>query len=711
MKIWVTIFDDVFAKSCRGEDMTVDELAELIKNTRAPKKSDLPLLKFARFGPLRTPTTPAGGGGSLRHDANVTMASGVEGDYDGETMPFAEAVTRLEEAGIAFLAYTSPSYTSAAPRWRVVCPFATEQAPAVRAAMVNRLNGVLGGVLHRESWTLSQAFYFGQVNGVDFELAIGSGDECIDEADDLEPGLPYQPSAGQNTASGAGKSGKSRPDYAVLSEFELLDLIQTGGHYHGPASELARRWAYQEVPQPDTESNLIAAFDKVPATHRDRKWSKARSSVGRWVQKAYTYVAKRKGAFFRSLVAHFEEPDWRGAIRLNLFTQTIEVCTPFPPRPGQTLGTYLALADPQDILETMMVVQENGFPNAGKNIIRDALLVVATRRPHHPVRDWLDSLEWDGTHRLNRLFLDYFPGELPDAQDQGRRDAITSYYEKIGESFLVGAVARVFEPGCKVDCLPVVLGQQRWKKSRAIQALVPVSAWFSDDLSTTLIDRDSKESLTGKWIIELAEFPHIRREVEKVKAFFSRQVDRFRRAYDRANRDWPRQCAFIASTNELEFFDMTGNRRFWPILLVRPVDVDAIVCDREQLWAEAVYLYRQGFSWWLTPSLEAIAAEVQDAFLEDDIWDGPIADWIDRKAPRDVQGKLLPFSTRAVLQGLGYGLTPEQGDKRIVATKLDEMRVTRCLKRLRYVRDRNPKLAQGRRERFWRQPEYENSSA
>ena len=94
-----------------------------------------------------------------------------------------------------------------------------------------------------------------------------------------------------------------------------------------------------------------------------------------------------------------------------------------------------------------MVVQENGFPNAGKNIIRDALIVVATRRPFHPVREWLDSLEWDGRHRLNRLFLDYFPGELPDAQDQERRDAITSYYEKTGECFLVGAVARAFEPG------------------------------------------------------------------------------------------------------------------------------------------------------------------------------------------------------------------------------------------------------------------------
>ena len=88
----------------------------------------------------------------------------------------------------------------------------------MRTAMLNRLNGLLGGVLHCESWTLSQASYFGQVNGVDFELAIGSGDECIDEADELEPGLPYQPTASQSTAAKTGKSSKSRPDYAGLSE-------------------------------------------------------------------------------------------------------------------------------------------------------------------------------------------------------------------------------------------------------------------------------------------------------------------------------------------------------------------------------------------------------------------------------------------------------------------------------------------------------------
>lgn len=92
---------------------------------------------------------------------------------------------------------------------------------------------------------------------------------------------------------------------------------------------------------------------------------------------------------------------------------------------------------------------------------------------------------------------------------------------------------------------------------------------------------------------------------------------------------------------------------------------------------------------------------MQNAFLEDDTWDELIADWIEQKALRDTQRGLLPFSTRAVLQGLGFGLSPQAGDKPIVATKADEMRVTRCLKRLGYVRDPHPKLEQGRRERFW----------
>jgi hypothetical protein len=156
-KFWVTFFDDIYGRSLHAEEMTLAELHELIDRTTAPTKDRLPLLKLARFGSLRSAN------GSLRHDGNVTAISGVEGDYDGGEMPPAEALRRFNEAGVTCLVYTSPSHTLAKPRWRLLLPFARELPPGRRSKMIDRANGVLGGVLARESWSLSQAFYYGRV--------------------------------------------------------------------------------------------------------------------------------------------------------------------------------------------------------------------------------------------------------------------------------------------------------------------------------------------------------------------------------------------------------------------------------------------------------------------------------------------------------------------------------------------------------------------
>jgi hypothetical protein len=156
-KFWVTLFDDVYARSLHAKEMTVAELYELIGKTTAPSKDRLPLLKLARFGSLRSAN------GSLRHDGNVITVSGVEGDYDGGGMPLAEAKRRFNDVGVTCLGYTSPSHTLAKPRWRIILPFSRELPPGRRSKMVDRANGVLGDVLARESWSLSQAFYFGRV--------------------------------------------------------------------------------------------------------------------------------------------------------------------------------------------------------------------------------------------------------------------------------------------------------------------------------------------------------------------------------------------------------------------------------------------------------------------------------------------------------------------------------------------------------------------
>jgi hypothetical protein len=157
-QIWVTFFDTIYAKAPpQGELLTLVELQARIRNTTAPAKDLLPLLKLARFG------TVLSSDGSYRHDANVVSVSGCEGDYDGEEMSTDEAKQRLSAAGIAFLLYTTPRHSQQKPRWRVLVPFSCELPPVRRSKMVDRLNGVLGGTLSRESWTLSQAFYYGRV--------------------------------------------------------------------------------------------------------------------------------------------------------------------------------------------------------------------------------------------------------------------------------------------------------------------------------------------------------------------------------------------------------------------------------------------------------------------------------------------------------------------------------------------------------------------
>jgi predicted P-loop ATPase len=702
MSFIFTSFTDVYAQSFVIEDMEVVGLEELITTTTAPTKERLPVGKLARFGVQRSPPDTNGkGGGSLRWDQNVLMTSGGEGDYDGGLMTFQEAVRRLTDSGIVFIAHTTARHSPLAPRWRVWAPFSKELPPAERARMINRVNGIVGGVLSRESWVISQGFFIGHVDGVPFEIASGGSDQYIDQSDELDAGaLPYQPTQGSSQAGKAGK-GKVRPDCAALSEFDLRELIKQSQAYYDPAFELACRWAYQDIPAADTEANLRDLFDEVPQAQQDRQWSQARGSIGRWVQKAYAKIAKKKGIYFRALVTHLgEDENWRGSIRFNLFTQQIELSDPYPPQSGQPIGTYRALRDPVDILETMMCVQENGFPKAGKDTVTSAMVVVAEHRAHHPVREWLRSLEWDGHERLNRLFLEYFPGELPDGVDQEHRDEVLRYYEKTGECFIVGAVARIMTPGCKVDCLPCLVSPQGWGKSRGLQALVPDPLWFSDDLSTNVVDRDAKESLSGKLLIELAEFPHMRRDIERVKAWFSRHVDRYRRAYGRLNMDHPRQCVFCASTNNLEFLDMTGNRRVWPIPLAGPVDVTVIERDREQLWAEAMHCYYQGLAWWLTPEIEAIAGNMQDAYVEDDEWDNLILDFLDRRYPEKPDGTRSPFTRRAVVEGIGFSYGVPGAPN--FPTARDEKRVERRLRRLGFRPAPHRPRSGAKRERFWR---------
>jgi predicted P-loop ATPase len=400
---------------------------------------------------------------------------------------------------------------------------------------------------------------------------------------------------------------------------------------------------------------------------------------------------KRRGLNAARLVAFVgAHPQWKNALRINLFTGAMEVATQFPPN-GKPAEGYRPFNEPGDLLEAMLWFQNERYPTASKNLVWDVLLIAAHRNAYHPVRDYLDSLRWDGVHRVGRLFEHYFNGSVhakdkPSKEEREHTDRMVAYHEHTSTCFMVAAVARIRAPGCKADTVPVLTGPQGLGKSRAIRALCDDPKWFSDDLSPDLMAKDTKDSLSGKWLIELAEMPHAKREIERTKAFFAGRDDRYRKAYDRLTKDYPRECVFVGTSNELEFIDRTGNRRWWPIEVTRPIDEAAIVRDRDQLWAEAVMLYEAGYQWWLPPGIEAIAAERQAEFQEPDLWTELMEAWLVTHPG--------PFTLAEVLAGALN--RPDAGQ----ITKADQNRAAGCLRALGYRRER-ARTGAGRRPWQW----------
>lgn len=278
-----------------------------------------------------------------------------------------------------------------------------------------------------------------------------------------------------------------------------------------------------------------------------------------------------------------------------------------PPKPGMTYPRRWTDADTIDV---QIYIQRHHIDRVSKSVVEDALTEFDCRVVRHPVKEYLESLTWDGTQRLDSLLIEYF-----DADTSG----ITAILEIVGAKFLISAVARVMQPGCKADHVIVFEGRQGIGKSRAAATLAG-DQWFTDGLPRDLGDKDAAIHLQGRWLIELAELSQLRRnEIETVKSFISRQTDKFRPPFGRVEVEVPRQCVFIGTTNEAEYLvDVTGNRRFWPVRCGQ-IDLDALARDRDQLWAEAFHRYQQGESWHIedTEVQQQLADEVARRTVSD----------------------------------------------------------------------------------------------
>ncbi len=307
---------------------------------------------------------------------------------------------------------------------------------------------------------------------------------------------------------------------------------------------------------------------------------------------------------------------------------------------------------------------------AKREDIETSIARVARMNPRHGVREYLDTLHWDGNLRLDRWLAAYL----------GADD--TPLVRTFGARTLIAAVARIYRPGVKVDTMLVLEGPQGAGKSRALRALVRDEAWFDDHLPD-LRDKDSMLHLRGLWIVEVAELDAFKGvEETRTKRFLSKQEDRCRPPYGRHTESVPRTCIFIGTTNNDQFLhDSTGGRRYWPVKVMR-ADVDRLNADRDQLWAEAVARYRQGEPWHLDAKMEAEARGAQEERFQPDPWEEEIGAYV----------ALVKRSYVTVNQVLKH--LDVETDK---FTPYDAKRVAQCLVRLGWQRGRLPKQSDGKR--------------
>jgi len=278
------------------------------------------------------------------------------------------------------------------------------------------------------------------------------------------------------------------------------------------------------------------------------------------------------------------DPDVAGLIKFNAITKDIDVLGgPFQGVSVNVLHTKIA--DWMHLKHNMKVGQSTAA-------VKERLASVSRDNTYDPLADYLNGLEWDGVSRAATWLAD-FARASEDAEGQS-----PAYLQDIGTRWLISAVARALNPGCKVDTVLVLEGPQGVGKSSLFSVLG--GQWFTDT-QIAIGNKDGQMLAGSNWIMEMAELASWKRsESAQQKAFFTSREDRIRPPYGHAIESFPRRCVFVGTTNDEQYLtDETGNRRYWVVRCGSGMDLKGLAGARDQLWAEAVHLYKTGARWWL----------------------------------------------------------------------------------------------------------------
>lgn len=361
-------------------------------------------------------------------------------------------------------------------------------------------------------------------------------------------------------------------------------------------------------------------------------------------------------------------PEFKGRIRFNEFSGQVAL-------------------DGQDLEDVgpvkIKALLEKGWikEKVSTGDIVEALSVVAHRSPFHPVREWLESLTWDGTPRVESFCHDHL-GKPDDA-----------YHQAVARALFVSSVLRICKPGCKVDTTTILQGSQGQGKTGLWSVLY--SPWYAE-VTDNLNSKDFFIGLSGVWCADFGELDQFSKaETTRIKQILTSQSDHYRGLWKGYHKKHPRQCIFVGGTNSDTWqTDPTGGRRFLPIKIDRQIDIEAVASVRDQLWAEAVFIVKADpGKWWDIPN----ACEHQEESYVGDTWEEIVGRWLSvaylewSKEPQSLRGEFR-FTAASVLE---CALKIEPGKH----TRADQTRAGNVMRRLGWT----PRQAavKGTRMRFY----------
>lgn len=671
-----------FAVRWSNKAIYFDELCDRLKTTvRTPETvEEYPKLSKAE----RDRTKDKGGfvGGSLkggrRKREMVECRSMLTLDADHAAPDFLDRYKASNPP--ASCVYSTHGHTPSAPRLRIIIPLARDVSPDEYNAVARYFAAGLGIDQFDEcSYRPHQLMYWPSTpsNGeYVFEVLAGAWldpdamlaanpnwRDCtlLPTSSRESAAKPYVGGRQQDPTAKTGVVGAFCRAYSIESAIEvyLADIYEPsameGRYDYVPADSSAGvvvyegKWAYSHHATDPACGRLLSAFDLV-RIHKfgddDEKKSfaammefavndeqvstmllreKQESAAAEFENGTKAFSRDRSGALqntLHNITLILENDENLKAICFNQLADGMEIKGDVP---WKHPARFWRDADDAQLI---CYVDANYGTFSARNY-QIAVTKVVDDRSYHPIRAYLASLPpWDGVTRAERILTDYL-----GAEDNAYTRAVT-------RKTLCGAVARVQQPGIKFDHILVLNGDQGIGKSTLIAKLG--GEWYSDSLSLTdMNDKTAAEKLQGYWILEIGELAGMKKaDIDKVKAFISRQDDKYRASFGRRVTPHPRQCIFFGTTNSQNGYlrDITGNRRFWTVRTpgtgkLKPWQLTQE--DVQQIWAEVQVLVERGEKLYLDYEMEALSQAEQSAAMEQDDREGLVNAYLDLLLPEN----------------------------------------------------------------------------